>query len=99
VVASFYRDHVSNAFDYADGYIRSVRQVYLQRQSLADVRRYLTEIPISAEFVSHITLMGPDGRPRLLMSAQGERTPNRTRHARDRAYFKFQHNTPGDKIY
>ena len=98
-LTDLFADHTAATFRYADDYIKALRRIYLRSHSMAEVRRYMAELPPSSDILSHITMMNADGVPVLISTGKRERKIKPGIHARDRTYFKFQKANKLDTAY
>jgi PAS domain S-box-containing protein len=97
-LVTFFEGNVSNIFRYADDYIKTVRRIYLQTQSLAAVRSYMSSVPPDQNILSHITIIDRNGVPVFLSDGRVERKFRPGVNARDRGYFKSQKASKTDSL-
>ncbi len=93
-IAVFFERHVVGIFQYGDAYLKLVRREYVRNYDIPEIEALMQEVPLNKSIASHITIMDDKGTP-LLVSGH-EIKPGTT--ARDRDYFKYQQNTPGDEL-
>ncbi len=93
-IAVFFERHVVGIFQYGDAYLKLVRREYLRNYDIAEIEALMAEVPLNKSIASHITIIDEEGTP-LLVSGHKIK-PGTT--ARDRDYFKYQQNMPGDEL-
>ncbi len=94
-LADFFEQNVLEIFRYSNTYLLMARREYLRRGSVKAVAKMMAEIPLNRTDVSHLTIIDKTGTP---IFVSGHKIKPGT-SARDRAYFRFLANTPGDQVY
>ncbi|MFT5539085.1 MAG: hypothetical protein ACI82H_000601, partial [Alphaproteobacteria bacterium] len=95
-LSAYFKQHVEGIFRYADDYTKAARREYVSHNlSLASVERFIELFPNDPRVVSHIAIINRDGNP--IFNSGAALRPGVS--IRDRGYFKFQRDTPGDVLY
>jgi PAS domain S-box-containing protein len=94
-IVSFFERHALSIMGYGDTYIKSVRRAYLKNGNLQDVYDFMADVPLDRSIVSHITIIGRDGRPLFVSGVKIK--PGTT--AIDRDYFKHHQNGKEDDVF